>query len=64
MYASSSTVNVPNGRAQVYFIGLHIRRMGHNPPRGPSADWWVLTTANVAGTNSLMRVPKQGGIYA
>jgi hypothetical protein len=33
--------------------GLHKRRTGHNPPRGPSADWWVLTTANAAGTNSL-----------
>jgi hypothetical protein len=26
--------------------GLYIRRTGHNPPRGPSAGWWVLTTAN------------------
>jgi hypothetical protein len=21
--------------------GLHIRRTDHNPPRGPSAGWWV-----------------------
>jgi ABC-type uncharacterized transport system permease subunit len=21
--------------------GLHIRRTGHNPPRMPSAGWWV-----------------------
>jgi hypothetical protein len=33
-------------------FGLHIRRTGHNPPRRP-AGWWVLTTANAAGNNSL-----------
>jgi hypothetical protein len=27
---------------------LHIRRTGLNPPRGPSANWWVLTNANAA----------------
>jgi hypothetical protein len=32
---------------------LHIRRTGYNPPRGTSADWWVLTTANAAGANGL-----------
>jgi hypothetical protein len=41
--------------------GLHIRRTGHSPPRGPSAGWWVLTTANAAGTNSLTCLPKHGG---
>jgi hypothetical protein len=41
--------------------GLHIRRAGHNPPRGPSADWWVLTTANAVRTNSLTCLPKHGG---
>jgi hypothetical protein len=35
--------------------------MGHNPPRGPSAGWWVLTTANVAGTDGLTCLPKHGG---
>jgi hypothetical protein len=39
----------------------NIRRTGHNPPRGPSADWWVLTTANAAGTNGLTPLPKHGG---
>jgi hypothetical protein len=38
---------------------LHIRRTGHNPPRGPG--WWVLTTANAAGTNGLTCLPKHGG---
>jgi hypothetical protein len=37
-------INVPGHRP---FPGSHIRRT--NPPRGPSADWWVLTTANAAG---------------
>jgi hypothetical protein len=31
--------------------GLHIGRTGHNPLRGPSAGWWVLTTANADGTH-------------
>jgi hypothetical protein len=34
---------------------------GHNPPRGPSAGWWVLTTANATGTNVLTCLPKHGG---
>jgi hypothetical protein len=38
--------------------GLHIT--GHNPPCGPSAGWWVLTTANAAGSNCLTCLPKQG----
>jgi hypothetical protein len=37
--------------------GLHLRKTGHNPPRGPSA-WWVLTTANAAGNNGLTCLPK------
>jgi hypothetical protein len=41
--------------------GLPTRRTGHNPPREPSADWWVLTIANAAGTNGLTCVPKHGG---
>ncbi|RVE46097.1 hypothetical protein evm_009261 [Chilo suppressalis] len=38
-----------------------IGRLGHDPPRGPSADWWVLTTADAAGTNGLTCLPKHGG---
>jgi hypothetical protein len=41
--------------------GLHIKRTGHNPPREPSAGWWVLTTGNAAGTNSLTCLTKHGG---
>jgi hypothetical protein len=41
--------------------GLHIRRTGHNRPRGPCAGWWVLTIANAAGANGLTCFPKQGG---
>jgi hypothetical protein len=33
-------------------------RTGYNPPRGRSAVWWVLTTANAAGTNGLTCLPK------
>jgi hypothetical protein len=40
--------------------GLYIRRTGHDPPRGPSADWWVLTAVNAAGTNGLKCLPKHG----
>jgi hypothetical protein len=40
--------------------GLHIRRTGHNPPRGPIAVWWVLKIANAAGTNGLTWLPKRG----
>jgi hypothetical protein len=41
--------------------GLHIRRSGHNSPRGPITGWWVLTTANAAGTNGLTCPSKHGG---
>ncbi|RVE43094.1 hypothetical protein evm_012268 [Chilo suppressalis] len=38
-----------------------IGRLGRDPPRGPSADWRVLTTADAAGTDGLMCLPKHGG---
>jgi hypothetical protein len=41
--------------------GSHIKRTGHNPSHGPSADWWVLTTANAAETNGLTCLLKHGG---
>jgi hypothetical protein len=41
--------------------GLHIRRTGHKPIRGPSAGWRVLTTANAAGTNDLTCLPNHWG---
>jgi hypothetical protein len=41
--------------------GLLIRRTGHNPPREPSAGWWVLTTAYATGTNGFTCLPKHGG---
>jgi hypothetical protein len=32
-----------------YGLSLYItHKENHNPPRGPSTDWWVLTTANTA----------------
>jgi hypothetical protein len=39
---------------------LWISHTGQNPPSGPSADWWALTTANAAGTNGLTCLPKHG----
>jgi hypothetical protein len=41
--------------------GLHKKRTGHNLQRGPNANWWVLTTANAAGTHGLTHLPKHGG---
>jgi hypothetical protein len=41
--------------------GAHIRRTGHNPSRRPSVGWWVLTTADAAGTNGLTCLPKHRG---
>jgi hypothetical protein len=41
--------------------GLHIRRTCPTP-HGPSADWRVLTTANVARINGLKCIPKHGGV--
>jgi hypothetical protein len=54
-------INAPTVKAQDY--GSHTRRTGHNPLRGPSADWWVLTTANAAVTNGLTYLPKHGGAW-
>jgi hypothetical protein len=44
-----------------YGFGLDIRRTAHNPLHGPSAGWWVLTSANATGTNGLTYLPKHGG---
>jgi hypothetical protein len=40
---------------------LWITHNENGPLRGPSADWWVLTTANAAPTNGLTCLPKHGG---
>ncbi|RVE40326.1 hypothetical protein evm_015024, partial [Chilo suppressalis] len=53
-------INVPTAGAHAFPMD-GIGRLGHDPPRGPSADWWMLTTANAAGTNSLTCHPKHGG---
>jgi negative regulator of replication initiation len=45
-------INVPTARAQAFLMD-HPQRTVHNPPRGPSADWWVITTANVARVPSM-----------
>jgi hypothetical protein len=43
------------------FLWITHKETGHNPPRGPIADWWVLTIANAAGINGLTYLPKHGG---
>ncbi|RVE41440.1 hypothetical protein evm_013910 [Chilo suppressalis] len=53
-------INVPTAGAQAFTMD-GIGRLGHDPPRGPSADRWVLTTADAAGTNGLTYLPKHGG---
>jgi hypothetical protein len=58
---SSSTYECPHCWSTGYPYELHIRRTGRNPPCGPSAGWWVLTTANAAGTDGLTCLPKHGG---
>ncbi|RVE43278.1 hypothetical protein evm_012069 [Chilo suppressalis] len=52
-------INVPTVEAQAFPMN-GIGRLGHDPPRGPSADWWVFTTANAAGTKGLTCLPKHG----
>ncbi|CAH0400269.1 unnamed protein product [Chilo suppressalis] len=54
-------IYVPTAGAQAFPMD-GIGRLGHDPPRGPSADWWVLTTADAAGTNGLTCLPKHGGV--
>ncbi|RVE46045.1 hypothetical protein evm_009325 [Chilo suppressalis] len=54
-------INVPTAGAQAFPMD-GIGRLGHDPPRGPSADWRVLTTADAAGTNGLTCLPKHGGV--
>ncbi|RVE47279.1 hypothetical protein evm_008076 [Chilo suppressalis] len=53
-------INVPTAGAQAFPMD-GIGRLGHDPPRGPSADWWVLTTADAAGTNDLTYLLKHEG---
>jgi hypothetical protein len=62
-------INAPTAGAQTFLLDYpqgeqdeeHIRRTRHNPPRGPSAGWWLLTTANAAGTNGLTCLPMHRG---
>ncbi|RVE53140.1 hypothetical protein evm_002237 [Chilo suppressalis] len=55
------SINVPTAVAQPFPMD-GIGRLGHDPPRGPSADWRVLTTADAAGTNGLTHLPKHGAV--
>jgi hypothetical protein len=42
-------------------FGRHVKLSSHNSSRRPSADWWVLLTANAAGTNGLLCLLKHEG---
>ncbi|RVE43467.1 hypothetical protein evm_011884 [Chilo suppressalis] len=53
-------INVPTAGAQAFPMD-GVERLSHDPPRGPSADWWVLTTADAGETNGLTCLPKHGG---
>ncbi|RVE49713.1 hypothetical protein evm_005583 [Chilo suppressalis] len=53
-------INIPTAGAQAFNMD-GIGKLGHDPPRGPSADWRMLTTADAAGTNGLTCLPKRGG---
>jgi hypothetical protein len=49
-------INVPTAGAQAFLVD-YSRRTGHNPPRGPSADWWVqlqLHTLNFMNSQQLI----------
>jgi hypothetical protein len=48
-------INVPT-----VFLMDYTQEQRGIPPRGPSAVWLVLTTANAAGTNGLACLPKHG----
>ncbi|RVE41861.1 hypothetical protein evm_013490 [Chilo suppressalis] len=52
-------INAPTAGAQAFPMD-GVGRLGQDPPREPSADWWVLTTADATGTNGLTCLPKHG----
>ncbi|RVE40654.1 hypothetical protein evm_014696 [Chilo suppressalis] len=53
-------INLPIAGAQAFPMD-GIGRLGYDPPRGPSADWQVLKTADAAGNNGLTCLLKHGG---
>jgi hypothetical protein len=59
LLSSSAYINVPHCWGTG--LSLWITHKGHNPPRGSSAERWVLMTVNAAGTYDLTCLPKHGG---
>ncbi|RVE43072.1 hypothetical protein evm_012279 [Chilo suppressalis] len=57
LHVINTPISVPTAGAQA-FPRDEIGRLGHDPPRGPSADWRVLTTADAAGIKRLI-VPSE-----
>jgi hypothetical protein len=52
-------INAPTAGAQAFLMDYTLGE--RSIPRGPSAGWWMLTTANAAETNDLTCLPKHGG---
>jgi hypothetical protein len=66
MHASLSCVVIINSLLMSALLGhlpyrLHISRTGHNPPRGPSADWWVVVLKIVTKSSSSSPYPTKWG---
>ncbi|RVE42904.1 hypothetical protein evm_012432 [Chilo suppressalis] len=57
---ANTPIHVPTAGAQAFPMD-GIGRLGHDPPRGPTADWRVLTTAEAAGANGLTCLSKHEG---
>ncbi|RVE41244.1 hypothetical protein evm_014105 [Chilo suppressalis] len=49
-------INVPTAGAQAFHTD-GIGRLGHDPPRVPSADWWMLTTLQCSGLTEEIGLP-------
>ncbi|RVE42576.1 hypothetical protein evm_012773 [Chilo suppressalis] len=60
VFEAKQPINVPTAGAQAFPMD-GIGRLGHDPPREPSADWLMLTTADTTLTNGLTCLPKHGG---
>jgi hypothetical protein len=55
-------IKVPTAGAQAFLMDYpQEERAIYNPPRRPSAGWWVLTTANTVETNGETCLPKHRG---
>ncbi|RVE50178.1 hypothetical protein evm_005201 [Chilo suppressalis] len=56
-------INVPTARAQVFPVD-GTGRLGHDPPRGPSADWWLREVGDWVQAGKKQRHFTASSIYA